>query len=45
LRRRAWEYGGDYVVEQLDIGRGTDDPSYARINVSAEREDTPSSAS
>jgi lysine-ketoglutarate reductase/saccharopine dehydrogenase-like protein (TIGR00300 family) len=34
------EYGGDYRVEQFDIGHGSDDPSYARINVSAEREDT-----
>ena len=34
------EYGGDYVVEQFDIGHGTDDPSYARINVSAEAEET-----
>ncbi len=34
------EYGGDYVVERFDIGHGTDDPSYARINVSAESEET-----
>ncbi|MCW2711139.1 MAG: bifunctional enzyme conserved domain protein, partial [Marmoricola sp.] len=34
------EYGGDYVVEQFDIGHGSADPSYARINVSAVREDT-----
>jgi lysine-ketoglutarate reductase/saccharopine dehydrogenase-like protein (TIGR00300 family) len=34
------EYGGDYKVEQFDIGRGSDDPSYARINVSAETEET-----
>ncbi|MEO7351599.1 MAG: TIGR00300 family protein [Marmoricola sp.] len=34
------EYGGDYVVEQFDIGHGTLDPSYARINVSAEAEET-----
>ncbi len=34
------EYGGDYRVEQFDIGHGSADPSYARINVSAAREDT-----
>jgi lysine-ketoglutarate reductase/saccharopine dehydrogenase-like protein (TIGR00300 family) len=34
------EYGGDYRVEQFDIGHGTDDPSYARIDVSAEAEAT-----
>ncbi len=34
------EYGGDYRVEQFDIGHGTADPSYARIEVSAEAEDT-----
>ena len=34
------EYGGDYVVERFDIGHGSDDPSYARINVSAESEET-----
>src|SRR6201991_232616 len=34
------EYGGDYTVDRFDIGHGTDDPSYARINVSAPREDT-----
>jgi lysine-ketoglutarate reductase/saccharopine dehydrogenase-like protein (TIGR00300 family) len=34
------EYGGDYAVDQFNIGHGSDDPSYARINVSAEREDT-----
>jgi lysine-ketoglutarate reductase/saccharopine dehydrogenase-like protein (TIGR00300 family) len=33
------EYGGDYQVEQFDIGHGSDDPSYCRISVSAERED------
>jgi lysine-ketoglutarate reductase/saccharopine dehydrogenase-like protein (TIGR00300 family) len=33
------EYGGDYQVEQFDIGHGTDDPSYARINVSSDDED------
>ncbi len=34
------EYGGDYRVEQFDIGHGADDPSYARINVSADQEET-----
>ncbi len=34
------EYGGDYVVDQFDIGHGSADPSYARINVSAEHEET-----
>ncbi len=34
------EYGGDYRVEQFDIGHGSDDPSYARINVSADQEET-----
>jgi lysine-ketoglutarate reductase/saccharopine dehydrogenase-like protein (TIGR00300 family) len=34
------EYGGHYVVEQFDIGHGPTGPSYARINVSAEQEDT-----
>ena len=34
------EYGGDYRVEQFDIGHGSDDPSYARINVTADDEET-----
>jgi lysine-ketoglutarate reductase/saccharopine dehydrogenase-like protein (TIGR00300 family) len=34
------EYGGDYVVDQFDIGHGSADPSYARINVSADQEET-----
>jgi lysine-ketoglutarate reductase/saccharopine dehydrogenase-like protein (TIGR00300 family) len=34
------EYGGDYQVDQFDIGHGSDDPSYARINVSADAEET-----
>ncbi|SDR87760.1 TIGR00300 family protein [Nocardioides scoriae] len=34
------EYGGDYVVRQFDIGHGTGDPSYARIEVSADDEPT-----
>ena len=27
------EYGGDYVIDRLDVGRAHDDPSYARITV------------
>ncbi len=34
------EYGGDYVVEEFDIGHGTADPSYARIRVTAHLEET-----
>jgi lysine-ketoglutarate reductase/saccharopine dehydrogenase-like protein (TIGR00300 family) len=34
------EYGGDYEVDQFDIGHGSADPSYARINVSADAEET-----
>jgi lysine-ketoglutarate reductase/saccharopine dehydrogenase-like protein (TIGR00300 family) len=34
------DYGGDYVVRQFDIGHGTGDPSYARIEVSAGDEAT-----
>ena len=34
------EYGGDYVVRQFDIGHGTTDPSYARIEVSADDEES-----
>ena len=34
------EYGGEYLVEQFDIGHGNDDPSYARITVSAEAVET-----
>ena len=34
------EYGGDYVVQQFDIGHGTGDPSYARIEVSADDEES-----
>lgn len=29
------EYGGDYVIEQFDVGRSHDDESYAKIVVSA----------
>jgi lysine-ketoglutarate reductase/saccharopine dehydrogenase-like protein (TIGR00300 family) len=34
------EYGGDYQVDTFDIGHGSDDPSYARILVSADQEET-----
>ncbi|MCW2868162.1 MAG: bifunctional enzyme conserved domain protein, partial [Marmoricola sp.] len=34
------EYGGDYAVDRFDIGHGTDDPSYARITVTAGTEET-----
>jgi lysine-ketoglutarate reductase/saccharopine dehydrogenase-like protein (TIGR00300 family) len=34
------EYGGDYRVDQFDIGHGSDDPSYTRIVVSAVQEET-----
>ncbi len=34
------EYGGDYTVAHFDIGHGSEDPSYARINVSAAEEET-----
>jgi len=34
------DYGGDYVVDQFDIGHGSDDPSYARIAVTAVEEET-----
>jgi lysine-ketoglutarate reductase/saccharopine dehydrogenase-like protein (TIGR00300 family) len=34
------EYGGDFVFEKFDVGHGRDDPSYARIHVSAEDEET-----
>jgi lysine-ketoglutarate reductase/saccharopine dehydrogenase-like protein (TIGR00300 family) len=27
------EYGGDYAIEQFDVGKSHDDPSYARIAV------------
>ncbi len=29
-------YGGDYAIDRLDVGRAHDDESYARITVSAE---------
>ncbi len=34
------DYGGDYTVKQFDIGHGASDPSYARIEVTAEDEET-----
>jgi lysine-ketoglutarate reductase/saccharopine dehydrogenase-like protein (TIGR00300 family) len=34
------EYGGDYVIEQLDVGRTHTDESYARICVMAEQDDS-----
>jgi lysine-ketoglutarate reductase/saccharopine dehydrogenase-like protein (TIGR00300 family) len=30
------EYSGDFVIEKLDVGHSRDDPSYARIQVSAD---------
>jgi lysine-ketoglutarate reductase/saccharopine dehydrogenase-like protein (TIGR00300 family) len=34
------EYGGDYRVDRLDLGREHDDESYARISVGADDEET-----
>lgn len=34
------EYGGDYVIERLDVGRTHTDESHARICVSTDAEDT-----
>jgi lysine-ketoglutarate reductase/saccharopine dehydrogenase-like protein (TIGR00300 family) len=34
------EYGGDYKVDRLDLGREHDDESYARISVGADDSDT-----
>jgi lysine-ketoglutarate reductase/saccharopine dehydrogenase-like protein (TIGR00300 family) len=34
------EYSGDFVIEKLDVGHGRDDPSYARILVSADDDET-----
>jgi lysine-ketoglutarate reductase/saccharopine dehydrogenase-like protein (TIGR00300 family) len=34
------DYGGDYAVQHFDIGHGTSDPSYARIEVTADDEAT-----
>jgi lysine-ketoglutarate reductase/saccharopine dehydrogenase-like protein (TIGR00300 family) len=33
------DYGGDYVIDQLDVGKTHDDESYARISVLAPTED------
>jgi lysine-ketoglutarate reductase/saccharopine dehydrogenase-like protein (TIGR00300 family) len=33
------EYGGDYVIERLDVGRTHSDESYARLCVSSEEQD------
>ncbi len=33
------EYGGDYVIQSFEVGHGSDDPSYARIEVSADDEE------
>lgn len=34
------EYGGDYAVKQIDLGKAHDDESHARILVGADDEDT-----
>jgi lysine-ketoglutarate reductase/saccharopine dehydrogenase-like protein (TIGR00300 family) len=34
------EYSGDFVIEKLDVGHGRDDPSYGRILVSADDDET-----
>ena len=34
------EYGGDYKVDRLDLGREHDDESYARISVGADDDET-----
>jgi lysine-ketoglutarate reductase/saccharopine dehydrogenase-like protein (TIGR00300 family) len=34
------EYGGDYVIEKLDVGRAHADTSYARVCVSASDDDS-----
>ncbi len=33
------EYGGDYVIDRLDVGRTHDDESYARITVTSESDE------
>ncbi|HEV2888966.1 MAG TPA: TIGR00300 family protein [Frankiaceae bacterium] len=33
------DYGGDYVIDRLDLGRTHDDESHAKISVGAESED------
>ncbi|MEO5653007.1 MAG: TIGR00300 family protein [Marmoricola sp.] len=34
------EYGGDYVIQRFDVGHGTDDPSYALLEVTADDEES-----
>ncbi len=34
------EYGGDYVIQRFDVGHGTADPSYAKIEVTADDEES-----
>jgi lysine-ketoglutarate reductase/saccharopine dehydrogenase-like protein (TIGR00300 family) len=34
------EYGGDYVIDQLEAGRDESDPSHARLTVTAPDDDT-----
>jgi lysine-ketoglutarate reductase/saccharopine dehydrogenase-like protein (TIGR00300 family) len=34
------EYGGDYTIERLDVGKTHDDPSHARIAVSTSSEES-----
>ena len=33
------EYGGDYVIQRFDVGHGNADPSYAKIEVTADDEE------
>ena len=33
------EYGGDYVIDRMDVGKTHDDESYARIDVVADTEE------
>ena len=34
------EFGGDYVIERFDVGKGPDDKSYARLRVTAADDDS-----
>ena len=34
------EYGGDYVIDRIDVGKTHDDQSYARIDVVADTADS-----
>jgi lysine-ketoglutarate reductase/saccharopine dehydrogenase-like protein (TIGR00300 family) len=34
------DYGGDYTIDRLDVGKTHDDKSYARISVTAENDET-----